>query len=627
MAGVGCINSAGAEVSKFPLLPYIPRRRSVACATALSPVTLLLWSHTHTVCTVVAFCTHTHMTNRKRFRSDTEAFEANTGKSRKRGAGIRIVEIVQGADLESTLNINGCASVPLTNSKIDVGVFIQKVDQGTHWWFNARMQSALSPSAPTPVIKTDKVPDAVLMAKWKRGCDDWDGRRASKKARLLAEFDLRTTPGRERLFIASKRKAVVKGFADAAFVHPRAARSEALQYYFGDRVRYVKQGDSRMGLSAMDKSWAESGFGKWAHITTSQGIRAAIALRETLQENNLDTQLSGGSHMIYKPPGGKQLPAHTDGPRPAAIIELLETFARLNDGRFPTTFEWMQEVGVQSLVHFDGGRVDGYTYSIGPMTPKKLYHCLKAVQDERLGVADSELFPRKQDGDDDQDGDRRQAGLGGPQTRRDRFLTGGSGPSFMQWKENIEAFNAVLADHDEMPIGVVPIRPAAEHPAGAFACIWPNGFPHGSAPNKKRRITTTASLAVVGPNYKARDERVVERVRALATLASLDSTEGQRERARLQIASQTTPFYGGRTHLHPERAATWVDPAKLRSGEGGFYRDIAPTPSDAALFEKEWEAGSPEYAPTAADWADYERAKAAFPSGRARRPTFETPSP
>jgi len=511
-----------------------------------------------------------------------------------------------------TLDMFGCVAVPLQTSGIDAQDFKEKVDAGTRAWFYARLDAALASDVEVPTISTKGNPDQTKMGMWRTGSDLWSSLRDETKTAFLVRFDLESNEGRETLFVPAKRNRNIKDFADNALEVSDTELSNALAFYLSDRVTFVKQGDSRMGLSSMYKSWSQTGFGKWAHITPGVGLRAAMDLRTTLGEAGIDTQLVGGSHMIYKPPGGSELPAHTDGPRPATIITLIEA-AYDKNGRFPTTTEWMQNNGVQSLVHFEGGDVDGFTYAIGPMTPKRLYLCLKAVQDGTIGATDAELFS---DGAD---------GSGG--TARMRFLTGGSGPSFMKWKENFAKFNKVLAQNGETePLREIPIRPSDDAPMGAFGALWPNGFPHGSAPNRRRRITTTASLAVVAPAYKARDERIPARVKALSTIADPSTTDLERARARALISADTTPFYGGKTHLHPEHAGTWFDPMMVASGTGGWYQSIAPTAEDAAEFEAAWAEGNPMLAPTKEEWRRYELALSALPpNGVAIRPRFAEP--
>lgn len=515
--------------------------------------------------------------------------------------------------LAETLDMFGCVAVPLRESGIDAQDFKEKVDAGTRAWFYARLNAALSPDVEVPTISTKGTPDQTKMGAWRIGRDAWSSLRDETKTAFLVRFDLQSQEGRDNLFVPTKRNATIKDFADSAFDHPDTGLSNALAFYLSDRVTFVKQGDSRMGLSSMYKSWSQTGFGKWAHIMPGVGLRAAMELRTKLGEEGVDTQLVGGSHMIYKPPGGTELPAHTDGPRPATIITLLKAEYDKN-GRFPTTTEWMQNNGVQSLVHFEGGDVDGYTYAIGPMTPTRLYVCLKAVQDGTIDATDSELF-----------GDSASDGNAG--TARTRFLTGGTGPSFMRWKENFAKFNAVLAANGDLePLRVIPIRPYSDPTSGAFVALWPVGFPHGSAPNRRRRITTTASLAVVAPRSKARDERVPKRVRALATIADPGATDLERASARALISTDTTPFHGGKTHLHPEHAGTWFDLTMLGSGTGGFYQSIAPTPEEATAFAAAWAEGDPRLAPTEEAWRRYELARDAVPPGGvAMRPRYDDP--
>jgi len=545
---------------------------------------------------------------------DTGAGPAESGTKRK------LAGDPSDGSLNTTIDTLGCVAVPMSGAEIDTADFITKIDRGTRAWFHARLTAALRDEN-VPQMTTKKQPDVEKMQAWATGRDVWTALNRSTKDAFYAYVELDKPSGRANLFLPAKRTAMVNTFSEVHTGGGNDVRSRALALYLKDRLTFVKQGDSRLGLAKMYNSWSNSGFGKWAHITPAVGLRAALALRSELDAAGFDSQLVGGSHMIYKPPGGTELPAHTDGPRPAAMIALLKAELEAN-GRFPTTTEWMQTHGIQSLVHFDGGRVDGYTYTIGPMTPKRLYICLNAVQTGALGATDDQLFTTRKKNDDEEDD---TANGDATTTRRTRFLVGGTGPSFLNWKENFAKFNAVLAANGETePLREIPIRPPAGTPAGAFAAVWPVGFPHGSAPNAERRITTTASLAIVSPNSPARDERVPQRVRALAIIADDASSDNDRAQAKNLIASQTAPFAGGKTHLHPEHAGNWFDPTMRESQRGGFYQSIAPTRRDAAVFVAAWEEGDARLAPTAEDWARYEAARRAMPRGAvARRPRFD----
>ena len=497
------------------------------------------------------------------------------------------VEIEDTGSVLGTLNAFGCVAVPLP---LDSEEFVADVDSGARAWFYARLDAALGSDVEVPTISKKGEPDAEKMEAWRVGQAAWSGLRTEIKVAFLVRLDLQSQAGRDAIFIPATRKAKTKDFADHAFDVADTARSEALAFYLADRVAFVKQGDLRMGLSAMYKSWSRTGFGLWAHIVPEVGLRAALQLRDKLGAEGLPTRLVGGSHMIYKPPKGSELPAHTDGPRPATIIAEIARMAAANGGTFPTTSEWMKLKGVQSLVHYKGGTDDGYTYGIGPMTPQKLYVCLKAVQDGSIGVTDEKLFKVEKKADDDE-GAEEDVGAGS--NTRVRFLTGGTGPSFMRWKENIDAFNVVLAAAGLGPIGEVPIRPPRGTPTGAFVAMWPIGFPHGSAPNARRRITTTASLSPHAPHageLEGRDGRVPVRVDALAKIAN-PASEAERVQAREVISTQTEPFYGGLTHRSPEHAGTWFDSTMLSSGTGGWYASIAPTRATAADFVEAWKQG------------------------------------
>jgi hypothetical protein len=300
-------------------------------------------------------------------------------------------------------------------------------------------------------------------------------------------------------------------------------------------------------------------FGKWAHIVPSIGIQSQIYLAEMLRKNGLYVQLIGLPHIIYKPPGGSKLQAHSDGPNPSELILALERMSNNQGMDKLTTLSWMKEQGVQPLVHHIGGYDDGYTYIIGPMTPKKLYLCLIAVRDRKLGIEDSKLFLNK--------------------TSLHQFMTAKNGPHFMKWKENLKFFNNMLKEFGEEPIREIPIKPKSNQ--GTFVACWPIGYPHGSVSNKKRRITTTAPVSL--KKQTKLDGRVPDRIEAFAVIASEKSKEDDVLHAKKIIKSQTNQFCDGLTHNKPQHAYRWIDNTNT-----GFYRGIAPTIKDALHFKKEW---------------------------------------
>ena len=206
--------------------------------------------------------------------------------------------------------------------------------------------------------------------------------------------------------------------------------------YLDDRMRFVKQGDSRLALAAMHKAWLASGFGMWAHINPDIAVHALLETVGMFSGTSFPFELGGLPHLIYKPSHGAALAAHSDQIRPAELVRLLEEHVA---GADPSTSAWVRKHGAQSLAHLDGGIEDGYTYAVGPMTPKKLLLCMRAIADGTLGVADDRV-------------------LGTGRTRA-QFMALQSGPFFARWLENLPLFNALLLSAGESPVGEVPLRP------------------------------------------------------------------------------------------------------------------------------------------------------------------------
>lgn len=302
-----------------------------------------------------------------------------------------------------------------------------------------------------------------------------------------------------------------------------------------------------MGLAAMHQSWARSGFGKWAHINPGIALRIAVEAQKELAAVGLHCSLSSIPHIIYKPPGGSELCAHTDQIPPVVLIQKLEEHVLESDA---STTAWVKKNGLQCLAHIDGGNTDGYTYAIGPMTPHKLLVCLRAIASSRI------------------------PGILPTGTSLASWLKGGTGPSFLKWRAKLGELNAILLAEGEDVIRVCPITPD-RGATGPFLAAWPVGFPHGSAKNLKRRITTTAPLSI---RSESRDDRGVKRLRAFATIAS---GTGDMDAAERFITNDTLPYAGGKTHKKPQLAARWIRP-------GAPYHSIAPTHQDVDAFEQAW---------------------------------------
>ena len=134
----------------------------------------------------------------------------------------------------------------------------------------------------------------------------------------------------------------------------------------------------------------------------------------------------------------------------------------------------------------------------------------------------------------------------------------------------LPALNRILSVHGEAPLSVLPMVVARSD--DPFVVVWPVGFPHGSAKNKVRRISTTICLS----SKPVEDRRFLKRARCMAQLHSTDVSE--RQEADAWIQNDEEPYEEGRTHKKPQLASRWIKP-------GGFYESLAPTQEDVATME------------------------------------------
>ena len=302
-----------------------------------------------------------------------------------------------------------------------------------------------------------------------------------------------------------------------------------------EAISYVVQGDSKLGLARMEQSWARSGFGKWAHLNPGFCMRLSAAIKDKLcNEEGIQCFVSGPPHLIYKPPMGAELAPHHDQFAPKELLQALRQHVKEED---TSTTAWVKKFGFQCLAHIDGGRVDGSTYIIGPMTPQRLLICLEAFADGRVQNVPSDFFDRS------------------------------DGPHFLKWKSFLPALNHVLEEKNEQPLSVMPMVCGSFDP---FMVIWPVGFPHGSAKNKHPRVTSTVCLSMKPPT----DRRFLKRARCMADLGDND----KKMEAETWLKKDVTPYEEGRTHKKPHLAARWVRP-------NGFYAALAPTHEDVDVME------------------------------------------
>ena len=467
------------------------------------------------------------------------------------GAKPSLVAIRNMDTLVDTLNAYGAAAVPLD---IDSEGFVRSLDVCVTKYFKSALGHYLAqPDPPSPYKDPQRNTD------WQNGRNAYiltdDATRVALDAALMNAFDPGTDAGRAALFKNRDR-------AIHAVLTELGRLDNALAFYLESVLVLVKQGGSRMALGGGNKpveKWTRSGFGFWAQIVPSQGIQSQLALRQALKDMGFDARLKGLPHAIYKPDGGEILKTHTDGPRlDEMIYKLEEMHAREQPQRWPTNYEWCEAMGLQSLVHYKGGRGqrEGATYGIGPMTPHKMYVCLTTLKNSP--------------------NEKTRAAYRAAANPEER------GPAFLAWETHFEELNDALRRNGMDPIGLMPICPEDSCP-GTFAALWPVGYPHGSHKNESRRVTTTAPLSIFRQDQV--DGRVPGRIHAFATLADASATAEERAAALAVVAGDTEPFEGGSTHKRPDAAARWYD----RQSGAGYFADIAPTRRDAEEFQSVWE--------------------------------------
>ena len=122
--------------------------------------------------------------------------------------------------------------------------------------------------------------------------------------------------------------------------------------------------------------------------------------------------------------------------------------------------------------------------------------------------------------------------------------------------------------------------------------MWPVGFPHGSMTNQVPRVTLTMNLTLKKVNI---EERVVKRLKNLATLAQPGSEQAAVDAAEKAFEEDTTPYHDGPTHRLPQMMADLQRNAEYAVGnkQPGPFASIAPTMEDVERFFKAIERDVP----------------------------------
>ena len=186
----------------------------------------------------------------------------------------------------------GCAAFSLANV-VDSSAFLTRLGEGTRTWFFSQLREALQMDSSERHSTLDA--SASVLESQKRL---WTSLSDARRDEIMALLDPSTSSGLDALFIDGKRKlALPTDVAD----------------FITSRVRYVKQGMSFTGLSAMHMSWSQAGFGKWARINPAIGYTITNHVKETLNAGGFPMSLDDNlPHLIYKPPSGNELQCHHD---------------------------------------------------------------------------------------------------------------------------------------------------------------------------------------------------------------------------------------------------------------------------------------------------------------------------
>lgn len=463
------------------------------------------------------------------------------------------------AAMFAALDRIGCATLSV-GQVVDTAHFLETLDVGTHHWFFERLHATMAlpiDSTSTPAQqKAWRTVYAAQQSTWHTVYTE------AQRAAVCRLYNPSTSTGLMRIFDSDQRLG---------------SAPVDIRDFFAHCVAYVKMGDSNMGLANMHKSWSNKGFGKWARINPGIGWDIMAHVVHTLRlhgiaEATFEDQLP---HIIYKPPNGTKLECHHDSIQPLELRKLLREHVDESD---PSMVAWVRKHGLQTLCHVEGGVTDGYTFMMGPMTPRKLLICIEALCANEISGAFKDSADHK--------------------SWRD--AKAGTGPYFAKWSSPVvlKALNRRLHDHGEDPIREIPIRPSSGTPVGVYVAMWPVGIPHGSSTNRTRRVTITLPISIGGSVLHA-SSRSVRRLKAMATVAAPDADletptlsfyggtpPDQRRKAEAQIRNDTEPLADGPTHIRPEYALEYIrhpDDAGVH-GAPGHYTPLAPTLRQARDF-------------------------------------------
>ena len=456
-----------------------------------------------------------------------------------------------------SLDTNGVMTFPIPPDFNCAG-FVDELRKCTKQWFDSNFEEMLT--NPPEIMKTDL---ELVQSK-----QEWDRMSVQMKKIYQNKLDLSTDEGMQLVFDKKYRDS--KEWVQQMQGHK----------FYGKCVFYVKSGNTAMGLSNMAEAWAANGFGMWAQLVPDIGLPLLMSAMRIMEDFGLRPGLPQHfPHLIYKPTQGKKLGTHHDQMSPMELIQNLEIHLDSSD---PSTSGWVRRHGCQMLAHLQGGtgKFDGATYTIGPMTPKKLYICLR-------GYANGEF--------------------GGNFMR---WKLQPAGKIDLDWSRHIDQFNALLENHGLGPITTMAAAPGpgdTYHGDPGHMLLFPVGWPHGSFSNSKHehlpghgsRITVTMPITIATA-AQIPSPFVLKRLEAMAVLSSAGQSPNSYALAEAWLADQTRvvrpsvikkeqkKYADGKTHQFPWKIANLIrhpDAVVGNQPTGPFYKISAKVNTVAAYIE------------------------------------------
>jgi hypothetical protein len=136
-------------------------------------------------------------------------------------------------------------------------------------------------------------------------------------------------------------------------------------------------------------SWTRSGGGIWSHVCTGAGLRIAFFVYEAIKSFlGISLYSSALPYIVFKPVGGTKEHAQFHTFSPTQLYKHLQDHNSHVEGS--SIRRWMVDHGVHTTAHLRGGST---MFTIGPMTPWRLFLCLSIVHPSHFHTDIRHLSP------------------------------------------------------------------------------------------------------------------------------------------------------------------------------------------------------------------------------------------